>query len=107
MPLQNRKPLQHGLLTQIQSYIVPLTGFKIVLAECPQLMENYLKAFDPEATTEKYAEKLRTDVNSPMAGSEFSKNRAKLNQLKLYNKKTLNFFLNKRNIGCPKFPGTR
>ena len=46
------------------------TGFNIVLAECPYLMEDYLKAFDPEATIEKYAEQLGADVKPPIAGSK-------------------------------------
>jgi len=46
------------------------TGFNIVLAECPYLMENYLKAFDPEATIEKYADRLGPDVKPPIAGSK-------------------------------------
>ncbi len=46
------------------------TGFNIVFAECPYLMENYLKAFDPEATIEKYAEQLGADVKPPIAGSK-------------------------------------
>jgi aspartyl-tRNA(Asn)/glutamyl-tRNA(Gln) amidotransferase subunit A len=46
------------------------TGFNIVLAECPYLMEEYLKAFDPEATIEKYAEQLGADVKPPIAGSK-------------------------------------
>jgi Asp-tRNA(Asn)/Glu-tRNA(Gln) amidotransferase A subunit family amidase len=33
-------------------------------------MEDYLKAFDPEATIEKYAEKLGPDVKGPLAGSK-------------------------------------
>ena len=46
------------------------TGFNIVLAECIYLMEDYLKAFDPEATIEKYAEQLGPDVKGPLAGSK-------------------------------------
>jgi aspartyl-tRNA(Asn)/glutamyl-tRNA(Gln) amidotransferase subunit A len=46
------------------------TGFNIVLAECPYLMEDYLKAFDPEATIEKYAEQLGADVKPPIVGSK-------------------------------------
>ena len=41
------------------------TGFKIVLAECPYLMEDYLKAFYPEASIEKYAEQAGADVKPP------------------------------------------
>jgi hypothetical protein len=33
-------------------------------------MEDYLKAFDPEATIEKYADQLGADVNPPIAGSK-------------------------------------
>ncbi len=33
-------------------------------------MEDYLKAFDPEATIEKYAYQLGADVNPPIAGSK-------------------------------------
>jgi aspartyl-tRNA(Asn)/glutamyl-tRNA(Gln) amidotransferase subunit A len=34
------------------------TGFNIVLAEVPYLMEDYFKSFDPEATIEKYADQF-------------------------------------------------
>jgi len=46
------------------------TGFNIVLAECPYLLEDYLKAFDPEATIEKYAEEFGPDVRPPIVGSK-------------------------------------
>jgi aspartyl-tRNA(Asn)/glutamyl-tRNA(Gln) amidotransferase subunit A len=46
------------------------TGFNIVLAECIYLMEEYLKAFDPEATIEKYAEQFGADVKPPIVGSK-------------------------------------
>jgi aspartyl-tRNA(Asn)/glutamyl-tRNA(Gln) amidotransferase subunit A len=46
------------------------TGFNIVLAECPYLLEDYLKAFDPEATIEKYAEEFGPDVQPPIVGSK-------------------------------------
>ena len=40
------------------------TGFSIVLAEAIYLMENYLKAFDPDATIEKYLDRMGPDVKS-------------------------------------------
>ena len=46
------------------------TGFNIVLAECIYLLEDYLKAFDPEATIEKYAEQFGPDVKPPIVGSK-------------------------------------
>lgn len=46
------------------------TGFTIVLAECIYHMEDYLKAFDPEATIEKYADQFGPDVKAPLAGSK-------------------------------------
>jgi len=46
------------------------TGFNIVLAECIYLMEEYFKAFDPEATIEKYAEQFGPDVKPPIVGSK-------------------------------------
>jgi aspartyl-tRNA(Asn)/glutamyl-tRNA(Gln) amidotransferase subunit A len=46
------------------------TGFNIVLAECIYHLEDYLKAFDPEATIEKYAEQFGPDVKPPIVGSK-------------------------------------
>lgn len=46
------------------------TGFNIVLAECIYHIESYLKAFDPEATIEKYAESFGPDVRPPIVGSK-------------------------------------
>ena len=46
------------------------TGFNIVLAECPYLIESYLKAFDPQATIEKYADQFGPDVRPPIVGSK-------------------------------------
>lgn len=46
------------------------TGFNIVLAECIYLMEDYLKAFDPEATVEKYLEQLGPDVKAILGGQK-------------------------------------
>jgi Asp-tRNA(Asn)/Glu-tRNA(Gln) amidotransferase A subunit family amidase len=46
------------------------TGFKIVLAECIYLIEDYLKAFDPDATIEKYADQFGADVKPPIVGSK-------------------------------------
>jgi aspartyl-tRNA(Asn)/glutamyl-tRNA(Gln) amidotransferase subunit A len=46
------------------------TGFNIVLAECIYLMEEYFKAFDPDATIEKYAEQFGPDVKPPIVGSK-------------------------------------
>jgi Asp-tRNA(Asn)/Glu-tRNA(Gln) amidotransferase A subunit family amidase len=46
------------------------TGFNIVLAEVPYLMEDYFKSFDPEATIEKYADQFGPDVKPPIVGSK-------------------------------------
>ena len=46
------------------------SGFNIVLAECIYHLEDYLKAFDPEATIEKYAEQFGPDVKPPIVGSK-------------------------------------
>lgn len=46
------------------------TGFTIVLAECIYLIEDYLKAFDPQATIEKYADQFGLDVKPPIVGSK-------------------------------------
>ena len=62
-----------GMLKEVEVKYMDIatpTGFNIVLAECPYLMEDYLKAFDPEATIEKYAEQLGADVKPPIAGSK-------------------------------------
>lgn len=45
-------------------------GFNIVLAECVYLIEGYLKAFDPEATIEKYAEQFGPDVKNLIVGAK-------------------------------------
>lgn len=46
------------------------TGFTIVLAECIYLIEDYLKAFDPQSTIEKYADQFGPDVKPPIVGSK-------------------------------------
>ena len=46
------------------------TGFNIVLAECIYLMEEYLKAFDPEATIEKYLDQLGPDVKGVLGSQK-------------------------------------
>jgi aspartyl-tRNA(Asn)/glutamyl-tRNA(Gln) amidotransferase subunit A len=46
------------------------TGFNIVLAECPYLIESYLKAFDPQATIEKYADQFGPDVRPLIVGAK-------------------------------------
>ena len=50
--------------------IATSTGFNIVLAECVYLIEEYLKAFDPEATIQKYAEQFGPDVRPAIVGSK-------------------------------------
>lgn len=62
-----------GILKEVEIKhmdIATPTGFNIVLAECIYLMEDYFKAFDPEATIEKYADQLGADVKPPIAGSK-------------------------------------
>lgn len=46
------------------------TGFNIVLAECIYLMEDYLKAFDPQATIDKYLDQLGPDVRGILSGQK-------------------------------------
>ena len=46
------------------------TGFNIVLAECIYLMEDYLKAFDPQATIGKYLDQLGPDVKAILGGQK-------------------------------------
>lgn len=46
------------------------TGFNIVLAECIYLMEDYLRAFDPEATIEKYLDQLGPDVKGVLGSQK-------------------------------------
>lgn len=46
------------------------TGFNIVLAECIYLMEDYLKAFDPQATIGKYLDQLGPDVKAVLGGQK-------------------------------------
>ncbi len=46
------------------------TGFNIVLAECIYHMEDYLKAFDPQATIDKYLDQLGPDVKSVLGGQK-------------------------------------
>jgi len=62
-----------GMLKEVEVKhmdIATPTGFNIVLAECIYLMEDYFKAFDPEATIEKYADQLGADVKPAIAGSK-------------------------------------
>jgi len=46
------------------------TGFTIVLAECVYLVEDYLKAFDPQATIEKYLDQLGPDVKGALGSQK-------------------------------------
>jgi len=46
------------------------TGFNIVLAECIYLMEDYLKAFDPQATVDKYLDQLGPDVKGVLGSQK-------------------------------------
>jgi mandelamide amidase len=46
------------------------TGFSIVLAECIYLMEDYFRAFDPEATIEKYLDQLGPDVKGVLGSQK-------------------------------------
>jgi mandelamide amidase len=46
------------------------TGFTIVLAECVYLVEEYLKAFDPQATIEKYLDQLGPDVKGALGSQK-------------------------------------
>ncbi|MEW5724340.1 MAG: amidase, partial [Thermodesulfobacteriota bacterium] len=46
------------------------TGFSIVLAEVIYLMEDYLKAFDPEATVDKYLDQLGPDVKGALGSQK-------------------------------------
>ncbi len=46
------------------------TGFSIVLAEAIYLMEDYLKIFDPEATIEKYLDRLGADVKGVLGSQK-------------------------------------
>lgn len=62
-----------GILKEVEvknMEIATPTGFNIVLAECIYHLEDYLKAFDPEATIEKYAEQFGPDVKPPIVGSK-------------------------------------
>ncbi|MFH1112696.1 MAG: amidase [Pseudomonadota bacterium] len=47
-------------------------GFNIVLAECIYLMEDYLKAFDPKATVDKYLDQMGPDVKAVLSGQKGS-----------------------------------
>ncbi|MEW6139216.1 MAG: amidase [Thermodesulfobacteriota bacterium] len=49
-------------------------GFNIVLAECIYLMENYLKAFDRQATVEKYLDQMGPDVKAILGGQKGTPN---------------------------------
>jgi Asp-tRNA(Asn)/Glu-tRNA(Gln) amidotransferase A subunit family amidase len=46
------------------------TGFNIVLAECIYLMEDYLKTFDPQATVDKYLDRLGPDVKGALGSQK-------------------------------------
>jgi aspartyl-tRNA(Asn)/glutamyl-tRNA(Gln) amidotransferase subunit A len=46
------------------------TGFNIVLAECIYLIENYLKAFDREASIDKYLDQMGPDVKNVLGGQK-------------------------------------
>jgi Asp-tRNA(Asn)/Glu-tRNA(Gln) amidotransferase A subunit family amidase len=46
------------------------TGFNIVLAEAVYLMEDYLKAFDPQATIDKYLDQLGPDVKGALGSQK-------------------------------------
>ena len=46
------------------------TGFNIVLAECIYLMEDYLKAFDAQATVDKYLDQLGPDVKGVLGSQK-------------------------------------
>ncbi len=46
------------------------TGFSIVLAECIYLMEDYLKAFDPQATIDKYLDQMGPDVKGVLGSQK-------------------------------------
>ena len=41
-----------------------------MLAECIYLMEDYLKAFDPQATIDKYLDQLGPDVKGVLGGQK-------------------------------------
>jgi len=45
-------------------------GFNIVLAECIYHFEDYLKAFDPQATVEKYLDQLGPDVRGALGSQK-------------------------------------
>jgi len=46
------------------------TGFNIVLAECIYHMEDYLKAFDSQATVDKYLDQLGPDVKGALGSQK-------------------------------------
>ncbi|MDH7500036.1 MAG: amidase family protein [candidate division NC10 bacterium] len=46
------------------------TGFNIVLTECIYLMEDYLRAFDPEATIDKYLDQMGPDVKGVLGSQK-------------------------------------
>ena len=46
------------------------TGFNIVLAECIYLMEDYLKAFDKDATIDKYLNQMGPDVKGVLGSQK-------------------------------------
>lgn len=46
------------------------TGFNIVLAECIYLIEDYLKAFDPQATVDKYLNQMGPDVKGVLGSQK-------------------------------------
>lgn len=62
-----------GIIKEVEVKYMDLattTGFNIVLAECIYLMENYLKAFDPQATIEKYLDQLGPDVKGVLGSQK-------------------------------------
>ncbi len=50
--------------------IATTTGLNIVLPEAVYLMENYLKAFDPQATIEKYLDRIGPDVRGALGSQK-------------------------------------
>ena len=49
-------------------------GFNIVLAEVIYLMEDYLKAFDSQATVETYLDRMGPDVKAVLGGQKGGEN---------------------------------
>lgn len=62
-----------GVIKELEVKYIDLatpTGFNIVLAECIYLMEDYLKAFDPQATVDKYLDQLGPDVKGVLGSQK-------------------------------------